>query len=113
MEPPREKSHAVPTTHQVTELAMQTVLRTLPAQAYRRIFEMRALLKHGATCTMRATGGCHKCRRYWALLRTHARQCRQTEGAPAGRCCRYRACPVPRCRDLKEHLRRLQRQRAE
>ena len=71
--------------------------------------KMKALLKHGATCTMRATGGCHKCRRCWALLQIHARQCRQTEGAPAGRCYRYRACPVPRCRDLKEHLRRLQR----
>ena len=75
--------------------------------------KMKALLKHGATCTMRATGGCHKCRRCWALLQIHARQCRQTEGAPAGRCCRYRACPVPRCRDLKEHLRWLQRQQEE
>ena len=74
---------------------------------------MKALLKHGATCTMRATGGCHKCRRCWALLQIHARQCRQTEGAPAGRCYRYRACPVPRCRDLKEHLRWLQRQQEE
>ena len=70
---------------------------------------MKALLKHGATCPMRATGGCHICVRCWALLQFHARQCRQTEGAPAGRCYRYRACPVPRCRDLKEHLRRLQR----
>ena len=70
---------------------------------------MKALLKHGATCPMRATGGCHICVRCWALLQIHARQCRQTEGAPAGRCYRYRACPVPRCRDLKEHLRRLQR----
>jgi hypothetical protein len=63
--------------------------------------KMKALLKHGATCTMRATGGCHICRRIWALLQIHARQCRQT------------TCPVPRCRDLKEHLRRLQRQQAE
>ena len=62
---------------------------------------MKALLKHGATCPMRATGGCHICVRCWALLQIHARQCRQT------------TCPVPRCRDLKEHLRRLQRQQAE
>ena len=38
------KSPTVPTTHQFTELAMQTVLRTLPAQAYRRIFEMAGLI---------------------------------------------------------------------
>jgi len=36
-------SPTVPTTHQFTELATQMVLRTLPAQAYRRIFEMAGL----------------------------------------------------------------------
>jgi len=58
--------------------------------------KMKHLLKHGATCITRATGGCHICRRIWALLQIHARQCRE------------RNCPVPRCRDLKEHLRRMQ-----
>ena len=60
--------------------------------------KMKHLLKHGATCITRATGGCHICRRIWALLQIHARQCRE------------RQCPVPRCRDLKEHLRRMQNQ---
>lgn len=60
--------------------------------------KMKALLKHGSSCQQRATGGCHICRRIWALLQIHARQCRKTQ------------CPVPRCKDLKEHLRRLQRQ---
>ena len=59
---------------------------------------MQALLKHGSTCQLRATGGCHICRRIWALLQIHARGCKTTN------------CPVPRCKDLKEHLRRLARQ---
>ena len=60
--------------------------------------KMKALMTHGATCKLRATGGCHVCRRIWALLQIHARQCR------------VNPCPVPRCQDLKEHLRRLHRQ---
>jgi len=36
-------SPTVPTTHQFTELATQAVLRTLPAQAYRLIFQMAGL----------------------------------------------------------------------
>ena len=60
--------------------------------------KMKALLGHGSKCTLRATGGCHICRRIWALLQIHARQCRRDP------------CPVPRCKDLKDHLRRLQRQ---
>ena len=37
------KNPTVPTTHQFTELATQMVLRTLPEQAYRRIFQMAGL----------------------------------------------------------------------
>jgi hypothetical protein len=37
------RSSTTPTTHQFTELTVQTVLRTLPAQAHRRIFEMAGL----------------------------------------------------------------------
>ena len=60
--------------------------------------KMKALLKHGASCQVRAAGGCPICRRVWALLQVHARQCRTPK------------CAVPRCKDLKEHMRRLQRQ---
>lgn len=60
--------------------------------------KMKALLRHGARCTVRATGGCHVCKRIWALLQIHARQCRM----------RREQCPVPRCPDLKEHLRNAQ-----
>ena len=43
-----------------------------------------------------ATNGCPTCKMIWALLQIHARQCRITNH-----------CPVPRCRDLKAHLRRM------
>lgn len=62
--------------------------------------KMKALLRHGAHCETRATGGCPTCRRIWALLQIHARQCRVSNGR----------CSVPRCADLKKHLRDLRMQ---
>ena len=58
--------------------------------------KMKALLKHGASCNLRAARGCQICRRIWALLQIHARHCKTQN-----------KCPVPRCRDLKDHLRQL------
>lgn len=52
---------------------------------------------HGAKCTVRANRGCALCKRIWAFLQLHARQCRK------GRDCR-----VPKCNELKEHHRRMQ-----
>lgn len=60
--------------------------------------KMKELMRHGAQCKLRAYGGCTICRRVWALLQLHARQCRQYE------------CKVPRCHDLREHVRKLQLQ---
>jgi E1A/CREB-binding protein len=59
------------------------------------------LLKHGANCITRVQGGCAICRRIWALLQIHARQCRRE------------ACVVPKCRQLKEQLRALAQQQAQ
>ena len=59
------------------------------------------LLKHGANCSTRVQGGCAICRRIWALLQIHARQCRRE------------ACVVPKCRQLKEQLRALAQQQAQ
>ena len=56
----------------------------------------RAWLKHGATCLVRASGGCQTCHRFWSMLHVHSRKCRVVK------------CTVPRCRELKEHLRRIQ-----
>ena len=63
--------------------------------------KMKDLLRHGATCTTRVQGGCAICRRIWALLQIHARQC--TRGS----------CPVPKCASLKAQLAQMQQQGAE
>ena len=63
--------------------------------------KMKNLLKHGATCQVRVQGGCAICRRIWALLQIHARQCRRDN------------CVVPKCRQLKEQLQALAQQQAQ
>lgn len=60
--------------------------------------KMKGLLKHGAQCTQKATGGCNVCKRIWALLQIHARQCKAT------------ACPVPNCMAIRERVRQLKKQ---
>lgn len=55
------------------------------------------MLDHSEKCQIRASGGCPDCKKFWFLLQLHARQCRHMPPE---------ACPVPRCRDLKEHYRR-------
>eukprot|EP00250_Pteridium_aquilinum_P011854 c20351_g1_i2 orf=1101-6170(+) len=59
---------------------------------------VKGLFRHGMSCKVRASGGCHLCKKMWYLLQLHARACKESE------------CRVPRCKDLKEHLRRLQQQ---
>lgn len=60
--------------------------------------KVKGLFRHGMQCRVRASGGCHLCKKMWYLLQLHARACKEAD------------CRVPRCRDLKEHLRRLQHQ---
>jgi len=60
--------------------------------------KMKGLLKHGASCQVKAVGGCHICKRIWALLQIHARQCKQT------------ICPVPNCMAIRERFRQLTKQ---
>ena len=60
--------------------------------------KMKGLLKHGAQCQVKATGGCHVCKRIWALLQLHARQCKAT------------TCPVPNCMAIRERFRQLKKQ---
>jgi E1A/CREB-binding protein len=62
--------------------------------------KMKNLLAHGAKCTTKVQGGCNVCRRIWALLQIHARQCQ----APN--------CAVPKCRQLKEQLRSIELRQA-
>jgi hypothetical protein len=60
--------------------------------------KMKGLLKHGAQCTVKATGGCNVCKRIWALLQIHARQCKAEQ------------CPVPNCMAIRERVRQLKKQ---
>lgn len=60
--------------------------------------KMKGLLKHGNQCQVKAAGGCHVCKRIWALLQLHARQCKAS------------ACPVPNCMAIRERFRQLKKQ---
>jgi len=60
--------------------------------------KMKGLLKHGAQCQIKATGGCNVCKRIWALLQIHARQCKAQQ------------CPVPNCMAIRERVRQLKKQ---
>lgn len=60
--------------------------------------KMKGLLKHGAQCQTKATGGCNVCKRIWALLQIHARQCKAS------------SCPVPNCMAIRERVRQLKKQ---
>ncbi|WJX93120.1 histone acetyltransferase [Trifolium repens] len=59
-------------------------------------FKVKGLFRHGMRCRTRASGGCDLCKKMWFLLQLHACACNKAE------------CNVPRCSDIKEHLRRLQ-----
>ncbi|KAI3916490.1 hypothetical protein MKW92_007561 [Papaver armeniacum] len=60
--------------------------------------KVKGIFRHGIQCKVRAYGGCMLCKKMWHLIQLHARAC---EGAE---------CYVPRCRDLKDHFKRLQEQ---
>jgi len=57
--------------------------------------KMKGLLEHGKTCQKQAKGGCHVCKRIWALLQLHARQCKNKD------------CKVPSCNVIRENARRI------
>ena len=41
--------------------------------------KVKALFHHGVNCQVRVTGGCQTCKRMWALLHLHARQCQSAQ----------------------------------
>ena len=59
---------------------------------------MKGLLKHGNQCQVKAAGGCQICKRIWALLQLHARQCKTN------------SCLVPNCMAIRERFRQLKKQ---
>nr|CCA27731.1 conserved hypothetical protein [Albugo laibachii Nc14] len=62
---------------------------------------IKAMLKHGSVCELRATGSCVLCKRIVGLLSAHARQCQKE----------YDICQVPRCSDIRRHLHKQIKQR--
>nr|GEU76674.1 histone acetyltransferase HAC1-like isoform X1 [Tanacetum cinerariifolium] len=69
-----------------------------PLCQYPNCRKVKGLFRHGIHCKVRASGGCVLCKKMWHLLQLHARACKESK------------CHVPRCRDLNEHLRRMQQQ---
>ncbi|XP_043717703.1 histone acetyltransferase HAC1-like [Telopea speciosissima] len=66
--------------------------------SYQYCMKIKKLFCHAKDCKIRASGGCKPCRKIWAILKLHTRNCKQPE------------CPVPRCMDMKKHATRLQLQ---
>ncbi|KAM1544873.1 hypothetical protein ACFX15_044618 [Malus domestica] len=58
---------------------------------YPNCLQMKKLLYHADKCTVRATGGCHFCKKAWSGLILHSMNCRKLN------------CTTPRCMDLKKH----------
>ncbi|KAL4627790.1 hypothetical protein ACB092_05G190900 [Castanea dentata] len=65
---------------------------------YTNCSKVKGLFNHGKRCKISATGGCVLCKKMWYLLQLHARGCKES------------VCHVPRCRDLKEHIRMLKQE---
>ncbi|PHT80952.1 hypothetical protein T459_13967 [Capsicum annuum] len=70
-----------------------------PHCPYPNCRKVKGLLRHGIQCKIRLSRGCVLCKKMWYLLQLHARAYKDSSD-----------CHVPRCRDLKQHLRRLQQQ---
>ncbi|XP_019186057.1 PREDICTED: histone acetyltransferase HAC1-like isoform X2 [Ipomoea nil] len=83
----------------VLELLVHASRCRTPKCLYPNCRKVKGLFRHGIQCKRGASGGCLLRKKMWYLLQLHARACQESVG-----------CHVPRCRDLKEHLRRLQQQ---
>ncbi|TVU07690.1 hypothetical protein EJB05_41055, partial [Eragrostis curvula] len=79
-------------------LAHAVKCRASPRCQYPFCRKLKLLFLHGSKCQERASGGCPLCKKVWGIIHFHVRICKESQ------------CKVPRCRDLKEFTRRLQRQ---
>ncbi|KAF3676631.1 hypothetical protein FXO37_05230 [Capsicum annuum] len=70
-----------------------------PHCPYPNCRKVKGLLRHGIQCKIRLSRGCVLCKKMWYLLQLQARAYKDSSD-----------CHVPRCRDLKQHLRWLQQQ---
>ncbi|KAG1334097.1 histone acetyltransferase HAC1 [Cocos nucifera] len=88
------------------KIALQNLLNGLvhastcpePHCSYPSCYKIKRLFQHARECKTRASGGCIRCKIVWYLLHGHVRICNKLE------------CRVPRCRDLKDHMRKKQQQ---
>lgn len=87
----QEKQRNIDLHMQLLDHTVTCVLPTCPSDNCRR---MKELLAHDRDCEAKVNDGCQLCRRVWALLQIHARQCTRD------------ACPVPKCGTLRESMRR-------
>ncbi|WOL02901.1 histone acetyltransferase HAC1-like isoform X2 [Canna indica] len=57
--------------------------------------KVKKLFFHSRNCKVRSHGGCPSCKKIWLLLQRHACACQELD------------CPVPRCKDLKDYMRKV------
>jgi E1A/CREB-binding protein len=55
--------------------------------------KMRQFSEHTKVCSVKVQGGCAMCKKFWAMLSLHVKQCRRV------------SCPVVYCEKLKRHVR--------
>ncbi|XP_008787929.2 histone acetyltransferase HAC1-like [Phoenix dactylifera] len=88
------------------KLALQNVLNVLvhasecpdPHCSYPSCCKIKQLFHHSRECKTHASGGCIPCNKVWYLLQKHASVCKKLE------------CRVPRCKHLKDYMRKKQQQ---
>ncbi|PSS30567.1 Histone acetyltransferase [Actinidia chinensis var. chinensis] len=59
--------------------------------SYPHCFQMKKLFRHAHQCKLRFAGGCQVCKKSWMLLKSHSKNCGDSN------------CRVPRCLDIKRH----------
>ncbi|XVF20587.1 hypothetical protein REPUB_Repub12eG0013300 [Reevesia pubescens] len=90
------------TEAQKKELLEKTVLEVLVHAcqcrsrcSYPNCLLIKKLFYHAKDCSVRVAGGCKHCKKIWRILRLHSSNCKESD------------CYVPRCRDIKKHVKFL------
>ncbi|KAF8689726.1 hypothetical protein HU200_041676 [Digitaria exilis] len=88
-------------TVKMTQVMLQLMVHAVSCRyrggcQYPNCRKLKSLFHHGKQCKTRTSGGCRLCKQMWRLIHLHARGCKESQ------------CNIPRCRDLKEHVRKLQ-----
>eukprot|EP01018_Ginkgo_biloba_P022499 Gb_41268 [translate_table: standard] len=92
------RQHRVQQLRKMLDLLEHASQCCSPQCQYTNCRRVKGLFRHGMQCRTRASGGCPLCKKMWYILQIHSRACKEP------------GCRVPRCKDLKDHLRRSQQQ---